>query len=980
MDLFNVTTRRKESIDDSQALQQAILSGSHAFSQGTKVVVKSPDGQMGTIPSENVVDAIKAGYQVETNSQRAVREYVDDNQGILGSLKVGLGQFADEALLGLPELIYNKTQDPLEVAKKNALKKEHSFANALGGIAGFGSSLFLGAPLWKAGSKAGEKVASHIAQKIAVETGEQATKSSIRKAAANIAGKIGGSATEGAIVTAPQVITEAALGDPMAAGETLLAGVSIGALFGAGTGLGKEFLGLGKKVSDETARALGEQDITLKKIARRIAKSVTNVDEDDILYYIKNRDKVNAAPGIEQLKNQIDDAYKSFSDDAFIKTEALKNTEEKLNTAYKSIQRDMSQARAPQALADDIVLALENEKAVLGKMSDEAEQILADSAAFLPKKKVIQMINRVKRSVVPFEVGEKAKAAAKKLDTLANDISEQFPANIDGNELRTILRQVRDDIDYNQLAGQFNDRSNRALKNFTEIVSEELKDQSKEYAKQMKLMYDRSKALERMSKGFKDRETAANVLTRMQKPGSDVKRELLKEFSDITGEDFYNRFDELVKVQDQLEAIKRGTDLRPQLLPNLFKEKQELEIAARNANELLTSLKKINPNSSQQAIRNMNRKDANIQTRRAFERLEELTGTPFLELIRDRNILDNFSKQSTQGSRKVNLFATLMGGGAATLGADLGAAGALAAGGAIAGATLDSYGGKILQNILDRPNLAGLLFVEKAMKKTADEIDRIPSILERMSKGQKEIKKSTIGIEALFRLQDPEAKPAPESKASASEQLEKVGEQIRSWLADPVKFQNMIEKFTVPLAEGGAPKISEGLTIAAQKALSYLQTEIPKPPNPSSPFAPKIAWNPSDFELNRFVEILEVAQNPMIVLDELEAGTLTANHMESLKNLYPTVFQAIQNKVLETATQKPESMSYSDRVKLSLLVDLPLDQTLNDEHLLSLQRKFMTGDQQQQDLSEEDTFTPSQNVDIAKSNLTQYQSAIMQRS
>ena len=977
MDLFNVTTRRKDTIDDQNALHQAILSGSHAFSQGSSVTVKSPNGQMGTIPAENVAEAIRAGYQVETNSQRAVREYVDDNQGITGALKVGLGQFADEALIGLPELIYNKTADPLEVAKKEALKKEHGLANAFGGISGFGASLFLGSPLWKAGSKAGEKVAGHIAEKLAVEAGEQVGKRTLSNAAKGIAAKIGGAATEGAIVSAPYAITEAALGDPEAAAETMLAGVGIGSLFGAGAGLGKEFLGLGKKVSSETALLVGESDLNARKIARRAAKVITNVDEDDILYYMKNSDKVNTAPTVEALKDEIDRAVKERADNVLLTREAYKNADSELKQAYANARRDLSQTRAPQELADDIVRSLEAEKAVLGEMSQRADDILADSAGFLPKKKIIRMIDQVQENVTPFTIGEKATQTSAKLNTLRNRIDEQFPSNLEMTEVREIIRQVRDDINYNQLAGEFNDRANKARKAFTKSVSDAVKKQVPEYADQMARMEKRAKALEKMSKSFGERERAAGMLNRMLKPGGEVKRELLEEFSNLTGDDFATRFAELAKAKDQLERSARQ-DISRELVPNLFNKREELGVQLASAERTLDKISRLGPTNTQNAIRNMGFKTPNIATRKALEDLSEMTGVNYLEQIKDRNILDAFDKASTQGSRKVNagalLASTLLSGAAGfTVGGPIG----LAAG-AAAGATLDVYGGQILKSFMDRaPNMAGLLFVEKAMKKTADRIDTIPGIIDRMAKGPRGVKKSTIAIDALFRLTNPEAKPTRKERQNPGEQLEKIGDKIRSWLADPSLFENMIGKFTTPLAEGGAPNISQGLTIGAQKALSYLLAEMPKPPAPSSPFAPKISWNPSDFELNKFAQILQVAEDPLVVLDELEAGTLTSNHMDALKAMYPSVYQAIQAKVIDTATTNPEPMPYAERVKLSILTDLPLDESMNDEQLLKLQKPFMAQENEQPDL-EDESFSPSQDVRLAKANLTTMQSAVMQ--
>lgn len=970
MDIYNVQTRRKDSIDDPVALQQAILNGTHAFSAGSQVIVKSPDGRMGKIPAEKAAEAVKAGFQIETNSQRAVREYVDENKGLRGAVKVGLGQFVDEALIGLPELVYNKTQDPLEVAKKEALKKEHDLANSIGGLSGFGASMFVGAPLWKAGSKAGEKVAAHLAEKIAVQAGAESTKGGFKKAASGVAGKIGGSVTEGAIVTAPTAITELALGDPEAAAETMLTGVGIGALFGAGAGLGKEFLGLGKKVSAETAKIIGEADLNAQTIARRAAKVVTGYDDEDILYYMKNADRVNQAPTMEALKDQIDSQVKKVRDEFTILDEARKNATLEYQLAKQNLKRDLQQVRAPQELADELVGALDNQKAVLGEMSDQAEKILEDSGAFLPKKKVLRMIDQIKKDVVPFQVGEKAKAAAAKLNTLRDDINKSFPGNIDSTELRSILRQVRDDIDYNQMAGEFNDRANRARKAFTNSVSEALKDQSPEYAELMAQMSVRAQNLEKMSKIFGSREQAANTLTGMLKPGKEVRNELLDEFSRLTDQDFTKRFQELVKAKDDLEQLNRGVDLGPKLLPNLFNREQELAVKTQRAKDLLDQFSRIGESNSQAAIKNMARKEPNIQIRRAFEKLEELTGTPILEQIKDRNILDAFSKQSTQGSRKVNAMSLLLGSLGAAAGFSVGGPLGLAAG-AAAGATLDIYGNQILKSFIDRnPNVAGLLFVEKAMKKTADDIDKLPGIIERLT-SQKGIKKSTIAIDALYRLTD-----SPKDK-NVNEQISDITDKMNTWLTDSTMFENMIGRFTGPLSEGGAPKIAQGLTIGAQKALAYLQQAVPKPPAPSSPFAPKIAWNPSDFEINKFAQIAQVAENPMVVLEELEQGTLTDNHIDALKNMFPNVYMAIQNKIMQTAAENPKPLPYQARVNLSRLAGVPLDDTLTPENILKLQSKYMR-EQEDQDLNQNPEFSPKQDIKMATANLTTLQSAMMQ--
>lgn len=973
MDLYNTRTRQKEPIDDSASLQQAILSGSHSFPAGTNVIVYDPNGEPGKVPSENLGEAIRAGFLVETPRQRVIREYKEDNAGILGSVKVGLSQFADETLFGLPELIYDKTQDPLEVAKKEALKKEHALANALGGLAGFGASMFTGGPLWKAATKAGEKVSTHLAQKLAVEAGEEVGKRTLNKAAKEIVARMGGTAAEGAVATLPYAITEAALGDPEQAAETMLSGVGLGAMFGGATGLGKEFLGLGKKVANESARLVGERDLTLKSLARRAAKVVTGVDEDDILYYMKNSEKVNKAPSVEALKDQIDDIVRQKMDDVTINKENLKNVDFELRQAYSNARRDLSQARAPQELADDLVAAMVNEKEVLGNMSRQADDILERVDGTVSKEELKSFISKVKQDVVPVQIGKKSVQTARDLDSLAMRIDEQLPNDITFPQVREVLQQVRNDIDWNTLSSEFNTQSNKAIKSFQKSVSNLIKDKSPEYAEQMAAMAERSKSLEEMNRLFGDRERAASTLNRILKPGGEVRSEALDRFSSITGTNFSEELNNLRRSKELLERSARE-DISQELVPNLFQRREDLRNQLQRAEEALRPLSKLTPDRTQNAIRNMGRKDANISIRRAFEALEEATGTPFLEQIKDRHVYDAFQKASTQGSRKTNLMGAI---GFASAGglAGLGAGGPVgAAAGALAGATMDVYGGQLLKSLIDRtPNVAGLLFTEKAMKRAAEKIDDIPNLLREATRPK--ISKSTIAIEGLWRLLDPEAKPNLNSREDATKQIEKIDEKVRTYLIDNNSFENMMGRFTYPLAEGGAPQISQALSVGTRRALQYLYAQVPKQPAPSSPFAPKIEWQPSDYEINTFAQTVQVAQNPFSVLDEFQNGTLTNNHMQALRTMFPSVAQMIQNKIFDFASSgDQEPLTYDQRLSLSLLAGVPLDSSLEGNNILNLQKRFLQGEDQPAD-QQQQTFVPKRNINIAQNSATTLQAA-----
>lgn len=339
--LYNSATREPEPIDDQAALHKALLDGTHSYAAGSMVKVMSPDGEAGTVPAENIRDAVQQGYTVKTPSQLAVDSYVNENKGLRGAVKVGLTQFADEAMLGIPELIYDHKADPLDVAKWEALKKEHDLANTVGGVGGFGASLITGAPLFEGAAKVGEKATEAVAARMmargAEEAGARSVKAAAKQIVTNIASKAAGGGVEGAMIGMPHAITEAALGEPSDAAESVLFGVGVGTLFGAGGAMAKELIGLGAKVPELVTK----EKATVEGIARKVAKVVTGVSEEDILHYVQNADRVNAAPTAEELLDKIAAHHSQATDAVTVAKQKYADAGNELSEAYRGDRKSV---------------------------------------------------------------------------------------------------------------------------------------------------------------------------------------------------------------------------------------------------------------------------------------------------------------------------------------------------------------------------------------------------------------------------------------------------------------------------------------------------------------------------------------------------------------------------------------------------------------------------------------------------------------
>lgn len=251
---------------DRAALEQAQAEAEARAAQGAaagapapnepRVNVVNADGQTFSVPQSQLERAIGQGYQVESNTQKAVREYLDENKGLKGDVKAAIRNFADEGTFGVAGAVEAATEDPLERAKRLALHEDHKIAGGIGALGGFAASMLYGGEFFKGAELAGQGTKALIrgGEKLAArELAEQAVGRSLAeavpagaRAAAEHAGpglarKLlaagAGTAVEGAVLAAPRAITEAALGDPERAAETLLYGAGGGALLGlAGAG------------------------------------------------------------------------------------------------------------------------------------------------------------------------------------------------------------------------------------------------------------------------------------------------------------------------------------------------------------------------------------------------------------------------------------------------------------------------------------------------------------------------------------------------------------------------------------------------------------------------------------------------------------------------------------------------------------------------------------------------------------------------
>lgn len=257
---------------------------------GRAYVVDTQTGEKGSIDAGQLNTALMSGYRLESPAEQTVRQYVDKNKGIAGTTKVLAGQFVDEALMGVPELAYDLTSDPIARAKKDALKDAHPLANAVGGITGAGASLLYGGPLiGKASTTVAEKL---VANRLLQVGGDYTAKRAAAMVARDVLGSAAKMGTEGALYSSPQAATYVLLGHPDEAGEKLAYSVVGGVL--AGT------LAAPMSVAKRGA------EVAQGKGVRNLAGMVNSEDAIDKVYNESVRTYMKADPTLVKLLDAAD--------------------------------------------------------------------------------------------------------------------------------------------------------------------------------------------------------------------------------------------------------------------------------------------------------------------------------------------------------------------------------------------------------------------------------------------------------------------------------------------------------------------------------------------------------------------------------------------------------------------------------------------------------------------------------------------------
>lgn len=918
MEMMNRETGQWEVVPSSE-VRQAYLSGQYGLEKGKKYGVTKGSGLAGELDQEDLYQAFTEGYDLETPEQTMVRKdrekYGDRGAeaflyGAAGGLTFHLSDLA------IPKVAQMFGADP-EAFKERMRKIEEYNAGAYGtGEVGSvlatlalpGVPLLRGAGVATRGvSKVGLAAEKAVAKALAKTGASQvATKSFAKAIARNALPKMAGSGIEGAIYGTGQLVGEAALGDSELNGELLLSHVGLGTLLGAGVGgvlaiPGGVFSATGARASEtyasleSSAKKLSEKARATKSkadiaAAKKLWSKVTKMRET-----IEERTKKMGMEKRLRLQEQIDgpdpqseysfvDKLKAFAfhmDDPYFVQKIEQNPDKFFNAApfqdvTGSIEKGFNEG------AKTIFEGLEKR---MDDLYEQSSNKFSDAWNFQlqtndMRKAVKRLINRLgKRGAGP-QVESLKKSYERMLD--------MFPEG-----QKYTLKQAYDTLkQFNkEVQPLFRERAAREGKN---LISVE----------------------------------AANDFRKF------LRGKISKTLRKRSGRQLADQFESI--MADYSDFLQRRSFLQDKL--NLSVDSSGKVVFGGQAKERF----------KKQWLRKMGfESGGDTMDARFVEELKkygEMVGMDFNDQLTTSLLKEElFPQLQEQIKRGIGQnFATSF--FARIFGHPLRAAQTqLEAMKGIYGALREEMGYKLLEP----GNNAVKQFVEAL------------GGAERVLKGQKD--RITSGVNGYFSKFKSRGKPqasvsAPKKrllipaitmtaidgdKASGknrTEQLEKHRKAIEQYRTNPqmllAELSNNFQYVDAVMPETGAAmkmKFSEGL--------SFIASKLPKVPSDPLMGVQK-DYQFSDEQISKFYRYLEAWLDPMSVLDNMQAGTATREHFETLEKVYPRIRAEILGEVQNYLIENDKEVPYQARIHLSQLTGLPLDRTLQPRNTMFFQGMY----------------------------------------
>jgi len=263
---------------------------------------------------------------------------------------------------------------------------------------------------------------------------------------------------------------------------------------------------------------------------------------------------------------------------------------------------------------------------------------------------------------------------------------------------------------------------------------------------------------------------------------------------------------------------------------------------------------------------------------KALEKFSQVTGENFYETLLDAGTNEILDAALTRGSKRVNLgglFGFAVGG----------APGAVLGG--LSGAAVDRYGGNIIRKAIRHiDNVQYLQIMQQEQQRMSQAVTR--SVQGFVNKANQPVRSAVINAGVSSELVGIDFSVLQEAVLNMSS----------------VTAIDDVENLYKPL-EDAAPTISGMAAETTLRAAQFLNEKLPK-----SRTAMGLESPPSAHEQNRFKRYMTAVIDPESTLKQLSEGYAPSEGIEAMRRVYPEMYAAVQNEILEQMAKNAPKMSY----------------------------------------------------------------------
>lgn len=133
------------------------------------------------------------------------------------------------------------------------------------------------------------------------------------------------------------------------------------------------------------------------------------------------------------------------------------------------------------------------------------------------------------------------------------------------------------------------------------------------------------------------------------------------------------------------------------------------------------------------------------------------------------------------------------------------------------------------------------------------------------------------------------------------------------------------------------PAMHDAIVAQVQRGIAFLDTKRPKQTVLPGVLPGDGTWAPSAAAIEEFGKYVHAVNDPVSVLEDLAKGHPSAEGAETLRAVYPQLYQYAQKQLLAAAPEMARTLPYPRRVMLSILYQIPVDGTMQPSHAQYLQ-------------------------------------------